>query len=136
MPVVVHCCAARPPVRLLADVGAAALGIDATLPQVAGDTAEPALLDALGEVWDAGTPLLLGVVPSRAPARRLTYREPVARRVRPGRPARLRPDPAARGWPCPPPPAAWPAPTRPGPGAALTLAREVAEAMVDPPEAD
>ena len=75
-PVVVHCCAARPPIRLLAEVGAAALGIDATLPQVAGDTAEPALLDTLGEVWDAGTPLMLGVVPSRAPARRLTYREP------------------------------------------------------------
>ncbi len=67
VPVVVHCCAARPPVRLLAGVGAAALGLDATLPEVAGDTADPALLDALGEVWDAGTPLLLGLVPSPRP---------------------------------------------------------------------
>jgi hypothetical protein len=70
VPVVVHCCADRPPVRLLADVGAAGIGIDATLPGVAGRTAETARLDALGEVWDAGTPLLLGLVPSTAPAGR------------------------------------------------------------------
>jgi hypothetical protein len=135
VPVVVHCCAARPPVRLLADVGAAALGIDATLPPLAGDTAEPALLDALGEVWDAGTPLLLGVVPSRAPARRLTYREPV----------RLAFDLADRlGFDRTRLPAlAVPTPTCGLAGAdpgwarrALTLARDVADAFVDPPEED
>jgi Cobalamin-independent synthase, Catalytic domain len=66
-PVVLHCCAAHPPVRLLAATGAAGVGIDATLPAFAGDTAVPAALDALGEVWDAGTPLLLGLVPSVPP---------------------------------------------------------------------
>ena len=63
-PVVVHCCAARPPLRLLAAAGVAGIGIDATLPAFAGDTALPAALDALGEVWDAGLPLLLGLVPA------------------------------------------------------------------------
>lgn len=67
-PVVVHCCADDPPVRLLADIGAAGIGIDATRPSVCGDTAVPAALDALGEVWDTGTPLLLGLVPALAPA--------------------------------------------------------------------
>src|SRR6185295_11020072 len=62
-PVVVHCCAADAPVRLLAAAGVAGIGIDATLPAVSGDTAVPAALDALGEIWDAGTPLLLGLVP-------------------------------------------------------------------------
>jgi hypothetical protein len=68
VPVVVHCCADRPPVRLLAGAGVAGIGIDATLPVFRGETALPAALDALGEVWDAGTPLLLGLVPGRAPA--------------------------------------------------------------------
>ncbi|HYH29136.1 MAG TPA: methionine synthase [Pseudonocardia sp.] len=68
VPVVVHCCADRPPVRLLAGAGVAGVGIDATLPAFRGETALPAALDALGEVWDAGTPLLLGLVPAREPA--------------------------------------------------------------------
>ncbi|GEL19118.1 methionine synthase [Pseudonocardia asaccharolytica DSM 44247 = NBRC 16224] len=68
-PVVVHCCAERPPVRLLAGIGAAGIGIDATQPALSGDTAVPAMLDALGEVWDTGTPLLLGLVPVQAPSR-------------------------------------------------------------------
>ncbi|MCO1660236.1 methionine synthase [Pseudonocardia sp. S2-4] len=72
VPVVLHCCADRPPLRLLADVGAAAVGIDATLPGVAGRTAETAQLDAIGETWDAGTPLLLGLVPSTAPRGRVS----------------------------------------------------------------
>src|SRR5690606_6538118 len=67
VPVVVHCCADRPPVRLLAGAGVAGVGIDATQPVLHADTAVPAALDALGEVWDAGTPLLLGVVPARDP---------------------------------------------------------------------
>ncbi len=76
VPVVLHSCAADPPVRLLASVGAAGVGIDATQPAVAGPTARPASLDALGEVWDTGTPLLLGLVPTRAPAGRpVTSRE-------------------------------------------------------------
>ena len=68
-PVVVHCCAANPPLRLLAATGVAGIGIDATLPAFSGSTALPAALDAIGEVWDAGTPLLLGLVPT-VPRRR------------------------------------------------------------------
>jgi methionine synthase II (cobalamin-independent) len=67
VPVAVHCCADRPPLGMLGSVGAVALGVDATLPSVAGRTASPAALDAFGAVWDAGTPLLLGMVPSRDP---------------------------------------------------------------------
>jgi hypothetical protein len=132
-PVAVHCCASRPPVRLLGDVGAAALGIDATLPEVAGGTAEPALLDALGQVWDVGTPLLLGVVPSRSPGRPVSYREP----------ARIAFDLADRlGFDRARLPAlAVPTPTCGLAGAdpawarrALTLSRELAQAFLDPPD--
>ncbi|MFP5020170.1 uroporphyrinogen decarboxylase/cobalamine-independent methonine synthase family protein [Pseudonocardia phyllosphaerae] len=68
-PVVVHCCADTPPIRLLAAAGAAAVGIDATRPAFHGATAEPRALDAIGETWDSGVPLLLGLVPGLAPAR-------------------------------------------------------------------
>ena len=74
VPVVVHCCADRPPLDVLGAVGAVAIGVDATLPSVAGRTASPAALDAFGEVWDAGTPLLLGMVPARDPGGRPTSR--------------------------------------------------------------
>ena len=77
-PVVVHCCADVPPTRLLAGTAAAAVGIDATRPAFTGTTpdgraasfasgAEPAALDAIGETWDAGTPLLLGLLPGTEP---------------------------------------------------------------------
>jgi len=69
VPVVVHCCAGKPPVRLLAATGVAGIGIDASLPVFSGPTALPAALDALGEVWDAGIPLLLGLVPALSPRR-------------------------------------------------------------------
>jgi hypothetical protein len=67
--VVVHCCAARPPVRLLNGVGAVGIGIDATLP------ADTAALDALGEVWDTGIPMFLGLVPPLDPGRPVTTRD-------------------------------------------------------------
>ncbi|HVL84261.1 MAG TPA: methionine synthase [Pseudonocardia sp.] len=67
VPVVLHCCAAAAPLRLLAGTGAAAVGIDATLPAFAAATARAATLDAIGEIWDAGTPLLLGLVPATEP---------------------------------------------------------------------
>jgi Cobalamin-independent synthase, Catalytic domain len=73
-PVVVHCCAAQPPVRLLNGIGAAGIGIDATMPS------DMEALDALGEVWDAGTPLFLGLVPSLDPGRPVTTQE-LARRA-------------------------------------------------------
>lgn len=74
VPVVLHCCATRPPMQVLADVGAVGIGIDATRPAVAGSTASPTALDALGEVWDAGVPLMLGMVPARDPGRPVTSR--------------------------------------------------------------
>jgi hypothetical protein len=75
VPVVVHCCASRPPVALLARTGVAGIGVDATLPGVAGRAAPTALLDAMGEVWDAGTRLLLGLVPAVEPGRRVSDRD-------------------------------------------------------------
>jgi methionine synthase II (cobalamin-independent) len=63
-PVIVHCCAARPPVTLLRAAGADALALDATLLDDAG--AE--LWDEIGTVWDAGATLLLGLVPGVEPA--------------------------------------------------------------------
>jgi len=74
VPVVLHCCADRPPLDVLGAVGAVAIGVDATLPSVAGRTAAPAALDAIGTVWDAGTPLLLGMVPAQDPGGRPTSR--------------------------------------------------------------
>lgn len=63
MPVVVHCCAARPPVGLLREAGAGAIGLDATgLGSVTGS-----LADEIGEAWQEGTTLFLGLVPAVAP---------------------------------------------------------------------
>ena len=55
---VVHCCAPAPPVELLRRAGASAVSVDATLLTPRDD-------DAVGEAVEAGTGLLLGVVPSR-----------------------------------------------------------------------
>lgn len=55
VPVVVHCCAADPPVGLLRETGAVALALD--LEQL-GD------LDPIGEALDAGLGLLAGAVPT------------------------------------------------------------------------
>lgn len=64
-PVVVHSCARRPPVGLLRAAGAGAIALDATLL-----SSSPAkLLDELGEAWDSGVTLFLGLVPSTAPER-------------------------------------------------------------------
>jgi hypothetical protein len=135
VPVALHCCASRPPMAVLADVGAAALGVDATRPEIAGSTADPAALDRIGEIWDAGTPLLLGLVPSSAPRGRVTSRELA-------RPAfdladRLGFDRVRLGA------LAVPTPTCGLAGAdpawarrALELAREVGVAFVDPPDTD
>ena len=97
VPVVVHCCAGKPPLRLLAATGVAGIGVDATLPVFSGPTAVPAALDALGEVWDAGIPLLLGLVPA-VPRRRAAEpgHEPRAEAVD-ADPADLGPDGPATG---------------------------------------
>ncbi|WP_243792564.1 methionine synthase [Saccharopolyspora gloriosae] len=70
-PVLVHCCADRPPVRLLRGAGAGTVALDATrLGSVTG-----ALADELGEAWEEGTRLLLGLVPGLAPEDRPDVRE-------------------------------------------------------------
>ena len=63
-PVVVHCCAQRPPIALLRSAGADAIALDATLLE-----GTPAVLtDQLGEAFDDGCVLFLGLVPTREPA--------------------------------------------------------------------
>lgn len=62
-PVIVHCCALRPPVALLRAAGAAAIALDATLL----DGAPTVLADEIGEAWDGGVLLFLGLVPSTDP---------------------------------------------------------------------
>ena len=57
LPVLVHCCAARPPVDLLRRAGAAGVSVDLTL-------LGPEVDDELGEVVDAGLLLLAGLVPA------------------------------------------------------------------------
>jgi hypothetical protein len=75
VPVIVRVPGDRPPLALLREVGAHGLAIDATRRSISGDTAVPAALDAVGEVWDAGLPLFLGLVPIRDPGRPLETAE-------------------------------------------------------------
>lgn len=63
VPRIVHCCAPRPPLALLRAAGADALAVDAEL--LAG--APRATVDALGEAWDQGVTVLLGLVPAIEP---------------------------------------------------------------------
>ncbi len=67
-PVVVRCGAARPPVDLLRRAGAGAIALDATgLGDVSGE-----LADELGEAWEEGVSLFLGLVPGTAPQEEFT----------------------------------------------------------------
>ena len=127
--VIVHCCAANPPIALLREAGADALSLDATL--LAGGSAD--IFDALGEAWDAGTMLLLGLVPSTDPGRPPTLHDvakPALTLVdRLGFPRTLLAERAV------------PTPTCGLAGAsqawarrALTLTRELGAAFVEPPE--
>jgi len=70
-PVIVHCCAPRPPVALLREAGAGALAIDATLLE----NVPAALSDEIGETWDSGVTLFLGLLPSTDPGRLPTLRD-------------------------------------------------------------
>lgn len=70
-PVIVHCCAPRPPVALLRSAGAGAIALDAAL--LTGAPTE--LWDELGEAWDAGLVLLLGLAPSLDPGHPVTVGE-------------------------------------------------------------
>lgn len=65
----VHCCAPDAPVGLLRAAGAAVVGIDLSL--ISGSAA----VDALGQAWDSGTTLALGLVPSVDPAAPPTLRD-------------------------------------------------------------
>lgn len=70
-PVAVHCCASRPPVGLLRRAGAGAISVDATrMGEVSG-----ALADEIGEAWEEGVALLLGLVPSTPPAQEPSVHE-------------------------------------------------------------
>ncbi|MDR7301081.1 methionine synthase [Haloactinomyces albus] len=70
-PVVVHCCASRPPVGLLRRAGAGAIALDAT----GLDSMSATLADELGEAWEEDLTLLLGLVPNVAPTREPTVRD-------------------------------------------------------------
>jgi methionine synthase II (cobalamin-independent) len=66
VPVVIHCCAPHAPLRLFREAGAVAVSVDLSL---VGSTAQS--LDTLGELLDAGSGLLAGVVATtgtRAPS--------------------------------------------------------------------
>ncbi|HEX3646843.1 MAG TPA: methionine synthase, partial [Pseudonocardiaceae bacterium] len=62
-PVAVHCCADQPPVGLLRSAGADIISFDVT----GLDTAPAELWDEIGETWDGGANLFLGLVPSLDP---------------------------------------------------------------------
>lgn len=59
VPVVLHCCAATPPISLLREAGAAAVSLDVTTGS--------ADRDAIGELVDGGGVAWLGVVPALGP---------------------------------------------------------------------
>jgi methionine synthase II (cobalamin-independent) len=62
-PVIVHCCAPRPPIALFGKAGANGLALDTTLLA----KAPTAVWDELGETWERGTTMFLGLVPTLAP---------------------------------------------------------------------
>lgn len=59
VPVIIHCCAANPPLRLFRDAGATAVSVD-----LSQGSPSATALDELGELLDAGAGLLAGVVAS------------------------------------------------------------------------
>jgi hypothetical protein len=70
-PVILHCCAEKPPLGLLREAGADALAFD--LAALGGASA--AFLDEIGEVWDGGATLFLGAVPATAPSFPLSLKD-------------------------------------------------------------
>jgi hypothetical protein len=129
VPRIVHCCAPRPPLALLRDAGADALAVDAEL--LVG--APRATVDALGEAWDSGASVLLGLVPAMEPVVALT----LAGLARPALDLvdRLGFDRGLLAQRCVPTPSCGLAGATPGwVLRALTLARELGQAFVDPPD--
>ena len=133
VPVVVHCCADRPPVRLLADIGAAGHRDRRHPSRVLGAHRPPGRARRLGEVWDSGTPLFLGLVPAREPDRPVSSRELA-------KPAfdladRLGFDRSRLATLCVPTPTCGLAAASPTwARRALALSRELGQAFLDPPE--
>ena len=81
VPVVVHCCAANPPVRLLAATGVAGIGIDATLPVFSGPTARPGGAGRAGRGVGRGDPAAARAGAGGAAQRRARRRtRPASRR--------------------------------------------------------
>jgi hypothetical protein len=130
-PRIVHCCAPRPPLALLRQAGADALAVDAEL--LAG--APRATVDALGEAWDSGVSVLLGLVPAMAPTQ---AGPPTLTGL--ARPAldlvdRLGFDRAVLAELCLPTPSCGLAGATPDwARQALALVRELGQAFVDPPD--
>ena len=129
VPRIVHCCAPRPPLALLRRAGADTLAVDAEL--LAG--APRATIDALGEAWEAGASVFLGLVPALDPSVPPTLGE-LARPAlelmdRLGFPRSLL---AER---CVPTPSCGLAGATAGwARRALTLARELGQGFIDPPD--
>ncbi len=73
-PVVVHCCAAKPPISLLRSAGAGVIAFVFSL--LKGASAEQ--LDEIGETWDSGTTLMLGLVPATDPGMPVKLRDIVS----------------------------------------------------------
>ena len=128
-PVVVHCCAPRPPVALFRTAGADAISLDATLLE-----GMPSVFaDQLGEAWDDGCVFFLGLVPSIGPARPPTLHD-VARPAlelvdRLGFPRSLLAERAV-----PTPTCGMAGATAAWARRALELSRDLGKAFVEPPE--
>ncbi|HEX6402899.1 MAG TPA: methionine synthase [Pseudonocardiaceae bacterium] len=129
VPRIVHCCAPRPPLALLRRAGADALAVDAEL--LAG--APRSTVDALGEAWDTGAMVLLGLVPAlppAAPPSLETLARPALNLV-----DRLGFDRELLAQRCLPTPSCGLAGATAGwAQRALILARELGQAFVDPPD--
>jgi Cobalamin-independent synthase, Catalytic domain len=135
-PRIVHCCAPRPPVALLRGAGADVVALDAEL--LLG--APRATVDALGAGWDSGMSVLLGLVPAveaaaeaageaRGPLTLADLARPALDLVN-----RLGFDRAMLAERCLPTPSCGLAGATPTwARRALTLARELGQAFVDPP---
>ncbi|MDQ3763117.1 MAG: methionine synthase [Actinomycetota bacterium] len=128
-PRIVHCCAPRPPLALLRRAGADALAVDAEL--LVG--APRATVDALGEAWDAEVSVLLGLVPAMPPPSQPTLTglaQPALDLV-----DRLGVNRALLAERCLPTPSCGLAgATLSWARRALTLARELGQAFIDPPD--
>ncbi|MGH3685484.1 MAG: methionine synthase [Pseudonocardiaceae bacterium] len=132
-PRIVHCCAPRPPLALLRHAGADALAVDAELLVGAPRTT----VDALGEAWDSGVSVLLGLVPAIEPAGLAGGPPTLAGLARPALDLvdRLGFDRTVLAECCVPTPSCGLAGATPDwARRALTLARELGQAFVDPPD--